>query len=227
MHRVVSENTIFPTKIVPQDYYSMDIVKDYMSLKPSPQKDVCIIVGDSTKVLEDMGAWYDLAEGIVAYDTMAVNYSALIIPHEFEHFAAGDAHMPDMRLVAKSLPESVTKHAWNAGCYDFDIRWVRNGRGGWNGTSANLAFKIALALDYTRIILLGCPMDNSGNWYKKSLKEDDIKTKKDHRMHMWKWCEMATRPIGCFMRSMSGNTRDLFGAPTREWLLHIPETKEK
>ena len=135
--------------------------------------------------------------------------------------------MPDMRNMARKLPEGVIKHAWNPGCVGFDVRWVRNGRGGWNGTSANLAVKIALALDYTRIVLAGCPMDNSGNWYKKLIPENDIKTRKDHRHHIWKWMEISLRPIGRFLRSMSGNTADMLGKPTREWLCHLPEDTQE
>ena len=228
MHKVISNNTIFPTKIVHGDFYSMDLVEDYMDkYKPKPDKDVLLILGDGRNVLEDVGAWYDIAEGVVPYDTMCLNYSALICPHPFEHFAAGDAHMPDMQAVAKQIPDEVIKHAWNPGSYGFDVRWVRNGRGGWNGTSANLAYKIALALDYTRIVLAGCPMDQSGNWYTEEMQDDDIKKQKDHRSHLWKWMEMATRPIGSFMKSMSGNTADLFGKPTREWLCHMTEIPER
>jgi len=223
MNRIVSNNTIFPTKINFLDYQTVILIDDYMSLKPKPEKDVLLIVGDGSNVLEDLADWYALAEGIVPYDTMAVNYSAMVIPHPIQHFAAGDAHMPDMQRVAKSLPSTVIKHAWNPGSVGFDVRWVRNGRGGWSGTSANLAVKIGLALDYTRLVLAGCPMDNTGNWYKPLLKEGDIKARKDHRAHLWKWMEMATRPIGRFMRSLSGNTADLFGRPTREWLCHEPE----
>ena len=220
---MISNNTIFPTKINPEDYFAVEMIEDYMSLKPKPEKDVLLVIGDGSNVLEDIGQWYDVAEGVVPYDTMCVNYSAMICPHPIQHYAAGDAHMPDMAKIAKSLPKGVVKHAWNPGCTWFDVRWIRNGRGGWNGTSANLAVKIGLALDYTRIVLAGCPMDNSGNWYKKLLKPDDIKANKDHRHHLWKWTEMATRPIGRFMRSMSGNTAELLGKPTREWLLHFPE----
>ena len=227
MNRVISMNTVFPTKIVPTDFWAMPIIDDYMSLKPKPEKDVLLIVGDASKVLDDIRAWYELAEGIVPYDTMAVNYSAMIIPHPIQHYAAGDAHMPDMQRVARSLRKEVIKHAWNPGCVGFDVRWVRNGRGGWNGTSANLATKIALALDYTRIVLAGCPMDNSGNWYKAMIPENDIKYGKDHRAHMWKWTEISTRPIGRFIRSMSGNTAELFGKPSREWLLHETENKDE
>jgi len=129
--------------------------------------------------------------------------------------------------VAKKLSKTVLKHAWNPGCYDFDIRWIRNGRGGWNGTSANLAFKIALSFDYTRIILAGCPMDDSGNWYRPLIPDNDIKKDKDHRHHLWKWMEISCRPVGRFVRSMSGNTADLLGRPTREWLCHSPENPEK
>ena len=227
MHKVISNNTIFPTKIVPGDFYSNPTIEDYMSLKPKPEKDVLLIIGDGFNVLQDIEDWYNLAEGIVPYDTMCINYSAMICPHPFQHYAAGDAHMPDMQKIAKSLPRDVIKHGWNPGCAGFDVRWARNGRGRWSGTSGNLAFKIGLALDYTRIVLAGCPMDNSGNWYKPLLNPDDIKVKKDHRHHLWKWFELACRPVGKFLKSMSGNTKDVFGAPTREWLLHEAENPEK
>uniref|UniRef100_A0A6M3KFN1 Uncharacterized protein n=3 Tax=viral metagenome TaxID=1070528 RepID=A0A6M3KFN1_9ZZZZ len=223
MHKIISNNTIYPTKIVPGDPYASEIIHDFMMYKPKPEKDVLLIIGDGRTVLDDIGAWYRIAEGIVEYDTMCVNYSALICPHPFEHYAAGDAHMPDMQKVAKGLPEGVVRHAWNPSCPGFNIRWCRTGRGGWNGTSGNLAYKIGLAMDYTRIVLAGCPMDNSGNWYSKTIKDNDVKKVKDHRHHLWKWTEMSLRPIGRFCRSMSGNTADLFGVPTREWLLHLPE----
>lgn len=227
MNKTISANTIFPTRLIHSNYASMPIIEDYMSLKPKPEKDVLLILGDGFNVLADIEEWYKIAEGIVEYDTMCVNYSPLICPHPFQHFAAGDAHKPDMQAVAKSLPEGILKHGWNAGCSGFDIYWRRNGRGGWNGTSANLAFKIGLALDYTRIVLAGCPMDDSGNWYKKLVPENDVKARKDHRPHLWKWMELACRPIGKFVRSMSGNTADLLGRPSREWLCHISEIPEK
>ena len=228
MNKIVSHNSIVPTRLVSTDFYAHPIIEDYMDvLKPKPYKDVLLIVGDGRDVLKEIGEWYSIAEGIVEYDTMAVNYSALIIPHPIQHFAAGDAHMPDMQNIAAQLPSSVIKHAWNPGSKNFDVRWIRNGRGGWNGTSANLAFKIGLALDYTRIVLCGCPMDQSGNWYKPFLANNDIKAHKDHRRHLWKWMEIACRPVAHFLRSMSGNTADLFGKPTREWLLHEPEIPEE
>lgn len=225
MHKIVSYNTIFPTEIVLGDMYANPIVEDYLSLKPGRDNDVLLIVGDASGVLKDLAAWYEIAEGVVDYDTMCLNYAPLVMPegHRIDHFAAGDAHYPDMQKVASQVPKGTLRHAWNRSCKNFDICWLRNGRGGWNGTSANLAIKIGLALDYTRLVLAGCPMDESGNWYRPQLKDNDVKKEKDHRHHLWKWCEIATRPIGRFIRSMSGNTADLFGRPTRQWLCHEPE----
>lgn len=227
MNKIVSHNTIWPTKLVHDDFYSAVIIEDYMKYKPKPEKDVLLIIGDATGVLKDLEDWYKLAEGIVEYDTMCVNYAPMICPHPIQHYAAGDAHMKDMQEIAKNLPSNVVKHAWNPGCKHFDIRWMRNGRGGWNGTSGNLAFKIGLAFDYTRIILAGCPMDNSGNWYKPLIPSNDEKANKDHRAHLWKWMEIACRPVSRFVRSMSGNTKDLLGRPSREWLCHLPDDPEK
>jgi len=210
---------------MPGDIHHSPIIEDYLSLKPGRDNDILLIIGDSAGVLQDLSDWYDIAEGAVDYDTMALNYSPLVLPanHHIDHYAAGDAHFADMQKIAATIHKPTIRHAWNRGCKNFDICWLRNGRGGWNGTSANLAIKIGLALDYTRIVLAGCPMDGSGNWYKPLLKSNDVKVNKDHRNHLWKWCEIATRPIGRFIRSMSGNTADLFGRPNREWLSHEPE----
>lgn len=224
MHRTISMNTIFPVEIVKNDFYAMPLMEDYMDrLKPKPDKDILLIIGDGMNVMDDLAEWYKIAEGNVEYDTMGLNYSPMIIPHKIQHYAAGDAHMPDMQKVAHGLPDGITKHCWNPGCSGYDVRWVRNGKGGWNGTTANLALKIGFALDYTRFVFAGCPMDNSGNWYKPQMQEKDIKANKDHRHHLWKWTEMATRPIGRFIRSMSGNTADLFGKPSLQWLNHEQE----
>jgi len=150
MHKIISHNTVFPTAVIPGDPENFTILDNFMELKPKPEKDVLLILGDASNVLDDVGRWYDLAEGIVEYDTMAVNYSALIAPHPIQHYAAGDAHMRDMQRIAQQLPKGVVRHAWNAGCPGFDIRWARNGRGGWSGTSTNLAVKVGLAMDYKR-----------------------------------------------------------------------------
>ena len=217
--------SVVPNRIIQSKYMiNYKEITDLTELRPKTGTDVLLIVGDGTGVFDDLEAFLDFG---VKFDTMCINYSKEAVPWPIQHFIAGDSHMKDMQDVARSLGPEVIKHCWNPNSRAFDVRWVRNGRGGWNGTTANLGIKIGVLLDYLRIILAGIPMDDSGNWYAPYLPKNDVKQNKDHRHHLWKWTEIASRPLAHFIRSMSGNTMDLFGRPTKEWLTFNPETGEE
>lgn len=215
MFRTTIVKGLTPTKIVPDKWWKSEPIKDPMALKKS-DNDVLLIVGDATGAVDDMSAF--IALGSPPFDTMAMNYSHRLIPWTVDHFVAGDSHKKDMQHEASILSNGAIKHCWNAGSKGFDVRWIRNGRGGWNGTTLTLGLKIGIELDYTKIVLAGCPMDNSGNWYADHIPSDDSKQGKDHRAHLWKWAEFASRPLARFIRSMSGNTKDLFGEVSTDWL---------
>lgn len=213
----MNKNTIYPTKVVitkPDQPYEPEEI-ELKALRPIPQRDVLLIVGDATNVVDDLEKFLNIG---CEFDTMAINYSHKIIPWQIQHFIAGDSHMRDMQRQAKKINGSVVKHCWNPNSFGFDVRWIRRYGGGWTGTTAMLGLKIGIALDYLRIVLAGIPMDDSGNWYAPALPENDVKKDKDHRHHLWKWTEIAGRPLGRFIRSISGNTLDLFGEPTKDWL---------
>jgi hypothetical protein len=212
-------STIEPYEINPKKWWADKPVDDVSSLKPDSNNDILLIVGDGSNVLEDLWKFVHFRE---PYDLMCMNYSPKIIPEswDIDFYIAGDSHTPDMQAIAKSL-KNVSRHCWNADSPNFDIRWSRNHSKPWTGTTANLGVKIGIALGYLKIVLAGCPMDQSGNWYKTSLQKHDIKRHKDHTAHLWKWTEIASRPIGRFIRSMSGNTADLYGKPTKKWLQDV------
>ena len=215
---------LVPSKIVPEKWWETPVIADPLALKPS-DNDILLIVGDSTHVLDDLAAFIEICPD--GFDTMAINYSTKIIPWDIQHFIAGDSHMVDMQKIAQELPEECLKHCWNPNSIGFNVRWLRNGRTGWNGTTANLGIKIGIALGYTRIVLAGIPMDDSGNWYCKFLPENDVKQNKKHTNHLWKWNEIASRPISRLLRSMSGNTAELLGTPTVEWIEEALNLKER
>lgn len=206
---------IRPVKIDIDDWWKLEPI-DPMELKPVPKKDVLLIVGDGSCVWNDIANFCDMEPP--PFDTMLINHVCLAYPGEYQHFIAGDSHMKPMQEIAHTLPKSVMKHCWNPGSKGFDVRWIKEDGRGWSGTTAALGVKIGIALDYIKIVMAGCPMDRSGHWYDKNLKPTDTKLLNDHRHHLWYWTEMATRPIGRFIRSMSGNTADLLGRPTKEWL---------
>jgi hypothetical protein len=180
---------------------------------------VLLIVGDGRFVLDDIDRFQKMCT--IPFDTMCINYSYQLMPWPIQHFVAGDSHMEDMQAIAQAMPETVLKHCWNPHSKGFHVRWHRTGITGWDGTSANLGLKIGVSVGYLKIVLAGCPMDDSGNWYSPILKENDIKRGKNHKGHLWKWTEIATRPVSRLSRSMSGETAKLLGEPTTSWLEDI------
>ena len=215
---------LLPTEVVPGKWWKTPSIRSPLSLNVH-QRDVLLIVGDSTHVIDDLEEFIKICP--ITFDTMAMNYSYKVIPWEIQHFIAGDSHMEDMQKCADDIPDTCMKHCWNPKSEGFHYRWLRNSKGGWNGTTANLGIKIGIALGYTRIVLAGIPMDDSGNWYAPLLPEDDIKKNKDHRSHLWKWNEIASRPISRLLRSMSGNTAELLGKPTEDWVLQAFNLQEE
>jgi hypothetical protein len=192
-----------PCKADPKLWWLMDEVP-VSEIRTKPERDIVLIVGDGKCMLEDLK---DFAGFGVDHDTMALNYAALAFQAgdwPFEHYIVGDSHHQTMQDVAKSLEGKCVRHCWNHQVEGFDIKWIRD-YGSWRGTTANLALKIAIALDYTKIVFAGVPMDNSGHWYDEGLPEDDIKRKNDHRAHLHKWKEIARRPVARLIRAMSGN----------------------
>jgi hypothetical protein len=192
-------------------------ITDLSTLKPKPDHDILLIVGDGWNVMDDISKFLDFR---VDHDLMCMNFSPKIIPKTWpiHHFIAGDSHTEEMQKVAGSLKAGTIRHCWNKKSINFDVRWSRNSSRQWTGTTLNLGVKIGIALGYMKIVLAGCPMDRGGNWYTKNLAISDVKKYKDHTAHLWKWTEIASRPIGRFIRSLSGNTADLFGTPDLDWL---------
>jgi hypothetical protein len=213
-------STIEPFHVDTERWWVERPVEYLSDLKPDGQNDIMLIVGDGRDVLKDM---IDFVRFEQPFDLMCINFSPKIMPKNLDihHYIAGDSHTKEMQKIAESLPCNTIRHCWNRNSKHFDVRWARNTSKSWTGTTANLGIKIGIALGYLKIVLAGCPMDESGNWYTKSLPENDVKKHKNHTAHLWKWTEIGSRPIGRFIRSMSGNTARIFGKPDAEWLQDV------
>lgn len=211
----MAEERLIPTKILTGDdpYEQGPILpNDFRT------NEVLAIVADAPCVWDDLEAFWN--EFKIPHDILCVNEVATVFPCDFQHFAAGDSHQEDMQDIAHNLPKEVIKHAYNPTSKYFDVRWVRK-YGGWSGTTTFFAVKIALAMDYLRIVLIGSPLENTGHWYDNHMDKEDPRQerlKNKHEGHLWKWVELSARPIADFIRSMSGNTADILGTPTQDWL---------
>lgn len=88
----------------------------------------------------------------------------------------------------------------------------------WNlpghGTSSLGAVYVGLALGYRRIVLCGCPLDDTGHYYDpKWIKTDFIKRIADRGNHPKFWEHAAQHVFKGKVRSMSGRTKALLGPP--------------
>jgi hypothetical protein len=87
-----------------------------------------------------------------------------------------------------------------------DVHRVKN----WGGSSGLLAVTVALELGCTHVVLAGTPLDIAAAHY------DDPKPWRDAGQYRRAW--LAHRTLMTGVRSMSGWTREILGAPDREWL---------
>jgi len=213
--------TLIPTKIVPGKWWKTPEIKPISKLRPKPIRHTLLIVGDGKSIWDDLIKFRAMGAD---HDTMLLNHTVMAYPYPYQHYAVGDSHRAyEQEIARKYVPRGVIKHCWNPNSHGFDVRWIKQTPRGWEGTTLSLAVRVGIILGYLKIVLAGCPMDNSGHWYNEFLKPDDNKLKNEHKHHLWKWMEMACRPYARLMRSMSGNTQELFGEPTVEWLFDIPQ----
>lgn len=127
----------------------------------------------------------------------------------------------DKHRIPEFLPSyPITIHA---GCFGgvrqehgpkdyIDCYWPHLQPGGTSGSSGWLSAKIAVKLGYFPIVLCGCPIDSSPHVapdaaYDKSLWQNPKQVESCRKVIM---TETEYHP---FVRSMSGWTRDVFGAP--------------
>lgn len=84
------------------------------------------------------------------------------------------------------------------------------------GSSGMLAVQVAQALECTRVVLCGIPMTPSAHF--QQTKETFAPSWLQANAHWRVWPRNAEKMAG-WVKSMSGRTQELLGAPSMEWLL--------
>lgn len=96
-------------------------------------------------------------------------------------------------------------------------KWVdRHARHWGGGSSGLLAVSVASDLNLDRVVLAGVPITQTGHFHDR----DDGRPwgHADHHWKQWKEVFEDGRLSPTWIRSMSGNTRELLGPPTAAWL---------
>jgi hypothetical protein len=119
----------------------------------------------------------------------------------------------------KGMLEKVCRHSSSRGAREdsADVYWCMQNGG---GTSGLFATKIAIAMGSKHIILCGLPIDSSGHYFDPPTPEDNRTTKfAENHSSFAEWRDMKkSKLVMSRVRSMSGNTGNLFGKPTKEWV---------
>ncbi len=167
-------------------------------------RDAVCIIGGGSDVLADYAAARKLSH---QHDVLAVNDMIAEFPFRIKHAAS---------VHPNRLPGWLNQRGYRK--YNTPTSVWSNIRGNgvsnivsddWRGSSGLYAVRVALEMGYSKIILCGVPMQAEAGHYLR---------KKPWLQCEWfvdRWPRYCPRDN---VRSMSGYTRELLGAPSREWL---------
>lgn len=172
-----------------------------------------IVLGGARCVWEDLSEAQKLfsPDGVVCVNDIGVDYPervdfwCTLHPEKFEHWQSLRARK------ARNMDFIAYAHEPRDGVRIDKITDYRYPGMTSSGSSGLLAVKVAQEEGFERIVLCGVPMSFQGHYFEgASVSWDD----KDSFAPAW---EIALPRLGN-VRSMSGWTRELLGAPTSQWL---------
>lgn len=169
---------------------------------------IAFVLGSASCLAADI----DAAMRVVIPDfVVAVNAAGRDFNGPLDHFATMHPELATGWLLARdkaSLPPP--RALWCPISARRDQRLPWRHAPSWGGSSGLFGAAVAMEAGADRIILCGVPLDSSGHF-------DDPRPWKDALRYRAAWtCRRAM--LVAKVRSMSGWTQALLGAPTREWL---------
>lgn len=168
---------------------------------------IVLVCGSAECLFDDLARMKELLD--VAYDVACINHTALYYPYFFNYWIGWHPEIfAGLRKFVKGNPITMSSQK------EEGVDSVWNFNGFYASDSSLYAAKIMLELKYDRVILCGSPMDNSRKFYEPYGAEKPQHSA-DNIQEAWR------QEVAGFkdrVKSMSGNTRHILGAPTKEWL---------
>lgn len=177
-----------------------------------------LVLGSAASVWDDERAARELCEfdAVVAVNEAAVHYRgrvdvwATLHPEELWHWTAERAQDGREPARAFATHDPAPLSARSEPVHVLDYRWP--GMGTQSGSSGLFAVKAALeVLDAERVVLAGVPMSTAEPHFNKG----EPWAKGAPYLDAWR---VALPFIRDRVRSLSGFTRNLLGAPTPDWI---------
>lgn len=168
--------------------------------------DTLLVVGSAPCVWDDLDNFFALEH---PHDVCVINEIGRFYPCSFKHAFSFHAQLLiEYGYAGKAICHSVNRNKPTG--IDYAWRLSRT-----SGSSSLMAARIALRhWGYKRVVVAGVPINNDGHL--AGLATHD-KTGNYTGIFLAAW-EKFHPELKNFLRSMSGNTRDIYGAPAKEWL---------
>lgn len=171
----------------------------------------CLVLGDARTVREDASEAFKLftPDAIFACNNIGIHWEGDVEVWTSLHPGpchdwVGMAAAIEQRLAAGRNKPEIWGHQCRGG--------IENRSSDWGGSTGLLAVKVAREKGYDRIVLAGVPMSPElGHFYEPRRQWGSAR-----RFHgAWRRHLSMLKP---FVRSCSGWTREMFGAPDESWL---------
>lgn len=178
---------------------------------------VVLITGDGSPLRDDMKRFEDLG---VPHDVFAIGRSYKLST-ALNHWGNVDSdgsiwwaqHLP-VKWVSGPQTHTLGEmrgftHWWDIPQCDYGMDEIM-----WHGSTALFCVYAALEMGYERVVLAGCPMDASGHWYEPG-SSGPRWTGESYQA----WLDFKASSESGRVRSMSGYTQIILGAPSKAWVL--------
>ena len=182
-----------------------------------PINDTVLITGDGRTCLEDIS---DFVNWNIPHDIISIGRSINLITSRVHHWANVDGadskwwceHLPAKNDGKIPLRHTLGELEW------FDCIWDDGLPDGtpWQGSTAYFATLIAIFMNYRKIVLAGCPLDENGHWYHDEVEKGPIWEGGTYR----RWLDFSVDDDEAYrVRSMSGYTAKIVGQAYRDWVI--------
>ena len=174
-----------------------------------------IVLGSAPCLWDDLDASNDITRG--EFETIAVNCAGVLFEGNLNIWvSAHGTALVDLIEKRRALGLDMNFDAYgNFAKSEKSGDVIRWNRSSCNGSSGLLAALVAIELGFDKIILCGMPLVGEEG-INTDGKVAPQPTPYHHYQHGWTLLQNILRD---HVRSMSGWTRETFGAPTAEWLI--------
>lgn len=205
-------NDVPPTHFAKGGFHATDEIDDVLVYHKRPAGKRGIVLGTAPSM------WDDLAAAPAGWDVIAVNGAGFLYLKPIVMWCSVHGkYMHEWIAKREAAGASMDFRAFgNFGKRDNPGRIEQWNRPNGNGSSGLFAVLIALEHGYDKLVLCGVPLEGD---QRHGYKDDPgvVKATTDYKHYRGGWL-MRRDYLIRHVRSMSGWTRETFGAPDAEWL---------